>query len=153
MALPSVTEVARYWSNRCLRCDAPGYTCMTCWENTAPGDDGYRHPDCPYACRDFDHARYRTFCSGEPECIACGQFLGVIPEVWDAWTEDGHDLSEDWWPYGPGDIRFKGRLLPFACGANVGLEQGSDPPCGVCSSARPSTRSRDGWGSLPPLNT
>ena len=24
---------------------------------------------------------------------------------------------------------------------------------GVCSSARPSTRSRDGWGSLPPLNT
>lgn len=33
--------------------------------------------------------RLRAFCdSGEPECIACGQFLGVILEVWDAWTED-----------------------------------------------------------------
>ena len=112
MALPSITEVARYWSNRCLRCDAPSYTCLTCWENTAPGDDGHRRPDCPHACRDLDHSCYQTFCdSGEPECIACGQFLGVIPEVWDAWTEDGHDLDEDRWPYGPGDIRFKGRLL------------------------------------------
>jgi hypothetical protein len=112
MALPSITDVARYWSNRCLRCNAPDYTCTTCWEITAPGDDGHRRPDCPHACRDLDHGRYRTFCdSGEPECIACGQFLGVIPEVWAAWTEDGHDLAEGRWPYGPGDIRFNGRLL------------------------------------------
>lgn len=76
---------------------------------TAPG---HRRPDCPHACRDLDHSCYQTFCdSGEPECIACGQFLGVIPEVWDAWTEDGHGLDVDRWPYGPGDIRFKGRLL------------------------------------------
>lgn len=112
MALPSITEVASYWSNRCLRCDAPVHTCLTCWENTARDHDGRRRPDCPHACRDSDHARYQTFCdSGEPECIACEQFLGVIPEVWEDWTEDGHDLSEDRWPYGPGDIRFKGRLL------------------------------------------
>jgi hypothetical protein len=112
MALPSITEVARYWADRCLRCDAPSHTCQTCWEHAALGDDGHRHPDCPHACRDLDHARYYTFCdAGEPECIACGQFLGVVPEVWDAWTEDDHDLDEDRWPYGPGDIRFKGRLL------------------------------------------
>jgi hypothetical protein len=112
MALPSITEVARYWSNRCLRCDAPHWTCATCWKSATPGADGYRSPDCPHACRDFDHSRYLTFCdSGEPGCIACGKFLGVIPEVWDAWIEDGHDLDEDRWPYGSGDIRFKGRLL------------------------------------------
>ncbi len=112
MALPSIAEVARYWSNRCLRCDAPDYTCVACWENAVPGDDGHRDPHCPHACRGLDHARYLTFCdSGEPECIACGQFLGVIPEVWAAWTADGHDLSEDRWPYGSGDVRFKGRLL------------------------------------------
>jgi hypothetical protein len=112
MTLPSITEVADYWSNRCLRCDAPVYTCVACWETAAPGDDGRRHPDCPHACNDFDHARYRTFCdSGEPECLACEQFLGVIPEVWEDWTEDGHDLDESRWPYGSGDIRFRGRLL------------------------------------------
>jgi HNH endonuclease len=112
MTLPSITEVARYWSNRCLRCDAPVYSCVSCWGNAAPGDDGRRHPDCPHACNDSDHARYRTFCdSGEPECIACEQFLGVIPEVWEDWIEDCHDLSEDRWPYGSGDIRFSGRLL------------------------------------------
>jgi hypothetical protein len=112
MTLPSITEVAGYWSNRCLRCDAPHHTCVTCRENTAFGDDGSRHPECPHACSDFNHARYLTFCdAGEPECLACGKFLGVIPEVWDAWTGDGHDLNEDRWPYGPGDIRFNGRLL------------------------------------------
>jgi HNH endonuclease len=112
MALPPITDVARYWSNRCLRCDAPDYTCVTCWESAVPGDDGRRDPGCPHACRDSAHHRYLTFSdSGEPECIACGQFLGVIPEVWEGWTEDGHDLSENQWPYGPGDIRFKGRLL------------------------------------------
>jgi hypothetical protein len=112
MALPSIAEVARYWPNRCLRCDAPSYSCLTCWENTAPGDDGHRRPDCLHACRDLDHSCYQTFCdSGEPERIACGQFRGVIPEVWVAWTEDGHDLDEDRWPYGLGDIRLKGRLL------------------------------------------
>jgi hypothetical protein len=74
---------------------------LACWENTAPGDDGYRNPDCPHACRNVGHTRYQTFCdSGEPECMACGQFLGVIPEVWAAWTEDG-----------PGDPLFHGRLL------------------------------------------
>src|SRR5262245_14823638 len=112
MALPSITEVARYWSNRCLRCDAPHYTCVTCWENTAPGDDGYRRPDCPHACRDTDHYRYHTFCDeGEPECMACGQFLGETPEVWDAWTEDSHDMDEDQGPDITGDGRFTGRLL------------------------------------------
>jgi len=55
MALPSITDVARYWSNRCLRCDALDYTCVTCWGSAVPG--------------------------------------------------------ENQWPYGPGDIRFKGRLL------------------------------------------
>jgi hypothetical protein len=112
MTLPSIAEVATYWSNRCLRCNAPTYSCVTCWENAVPDDDGRRCPNCPHACHDFDHYRYRTFCdSGEPECIACEQFLGVIPEVWEYWIEDGHDLSENRWPYGPGDIRFQGRLL------------------------------------------
>ena len=112
MKLPPITEVASYWADRCLRCDAPVYTCVECWKSTAPGDDGRRYPDCPHACHDFDHGLYYTFCdSGEPECLACSQFLGVTPEVWEAWTEDDHDLSEDQWPYGPGDIQFKGRLL------------------------------------------
>jgi hypothetical protein len=43
--------------------------------------------------------------------MACEQFLGVIPEVWESWIEDGHDLNESRSPYGAGDIRFKGRLL------------------------------------------
>ena len=112
MRLPSITEVAAYWANRCLRCDAPSYTCAACWGNTAPDDDGRRRPDCPHACRNSDHYRYHAFCDkGEPECLACEQFLGVIPEVWEAWTEDGHDLDENRWPYGSGDVRFNGRLL------------------------------------------
>jgi HNH endonuclease len=112
MKLPSISEVAAHWAGRCLRCDAPGYACATCWGNAVPDDDGRRSPNCPHACRDSDHYRYRAFCdSGEPECLACGQFLGVIPEVWEDWIEDGHDLSEERWPYGSGDIRFKGRLL------------------------------------------
>ncbi|WP_203660324.1 HNH endonuclease [Actinocatenispora rupis] len=35
----------------------------------------------------------------------------MIPEVWEAWTEDGHDLDEDRSPYGRGDVRFKSGLL------------------------------------------
>src|SRR6202012_5273560 len=88
------------------------YTCAACWGNTAPGDDGLRRPNCPHACRDSDHYDYYAFCDeGEPECLACGQFLGVIPEVWEDWIEDGHDLDEERWTYGSGDIRVNGRLL------------------------------------------
>ena len=72
MALPSITEVARCWSNRCLRCDAPG----------------------------------------------------------DAWTEDGHDLDEDRWPYGPGDIRFKGRLLLMS--GDEATAENTAPYCRRC---------------------
>jgi hypothetical protein len=106
MTLPSITEVARYWADRCLRCDAPNYSCITCWQNTTPGDDGYRHPECPHACRDHGHARYHTFCdSGEPECMACSQYLGATPEAWDTWIENGYDIDKY------GDEQFIGRLL------------------------------------------
>src|SRR5215831_18809179 len=131
MTLPSITEVADYWSNRCLRCDAPVYTCVECWKSTDPGEDGRRHPDCPHACHDFDHARYHTFCdSGEPECLACSQFLGVTPEVWEACAEDDHDLSQDQGPYGPGDDRFTGRLLRMF--GDEATAQNTGPFCRRC---------------------
>jgi hypothetical protein len=109
----------------------PVYTCVACRKNSTPDDEGHRMPDCSHACRDSDHARYRTFCdSGEPECIACEQFLGVTPEVWEAWTEDGHDLGEDRWPYGAGDIRFSGRLLVMF--GNEPTVENTAPFCRKC---------------------
>lgn len=131
MTLPSITQVADYWANRCLRCDAPTYTCVTCWENTPPNSEGRRDPDCPHACRDRDHYRYYTFCdSGEPECIACSQFLGVTPDIWEAWTEGGHDLDEDHPVYGRGDFQFKAGLLLMS--GDTATVENTAPFCHRC---------------------
>jgi hypothetical protein len=92
---PSITRIARFWSNRCLKHDTPviyatvGHHAK--WTHHIDfGEDGVRSEysargrilegGCP--CSREDQILYETFCdTGEPECLSCGQFLGHIPEV------------------------------------------------------------------------
>jgi hypothetical protein len=58
--MPSISALAEYWANRCLKCDSSWNEC-----------ESVRHKDY------LSHDLYCVFCdSGEPECMRCGSFLG-----------------------------------------------------------------------------
>jgi hypothetical protein len=56
--------------------------------------------------------------------MACGQYLGATPEVWEAWVEDGHD------PDKYGDEQFTGRLLLMF--GEEAIAENTAPFCSRC---------------------